>query len=142
MPSASRTVEISAPISAVYAFFTDPANDPKWRGGVKEMLLDGQPRVGAVVRRVVAGPGGRSIDANVEITELTAPTRYASKTVTGPVRPVGIYSFVSAGDRTRVTFSLDVEVSGLKKLFMGGPVQKSMDGEMAALDKAKELLES
>jgi len=36
---------------------------------------------------------------------------------------------------------LSAELGGLKKLFMSGPVQSSMDGEMRALDTAKALLE-
>ena len=141
MPSASRTIEIAAPIEVVFAFFADPANDMKWRGAVKEMQAQGQPGVGATVHQVIAGPGGRSINADLEITEDTVPTRYAFKTVSGPVRRAGSYTFTSAGDTTTVTFTLDAEVTGLKKLFMSGPVQKSMDGEMAAFDKAKTLLE-
>jgi hypothetical protein len=41
-----------------------------------------------------------------------------------------------------VTFTLDAELTGVKKLLMAKPVQKSMDAEMANLDKAKALLES
>jgi hypothetical protein len=41
-----------------------------------------------------------------------------------------------------VTFSLNADLTGIKKLFMSKPVQKSMDAEMAGLDKAKALLES
>ncbi|GAA4345626.1 SRPBCC family protein [Microbacterium rhizosphaerae] len=142
MPSASRMIQIAAPIDTVFAFFTDPAQDPIWRGGVKQMSANGQPAVGSTVHQVIAGPGGRSINADIEITEYTVPTRYAFKTVSGPVRPVGSYAFSRAGDGTSVTFTLDAEVAGIKKLFMGGAVQKSMDAEMAALDKAKALLES
>jgi hypothetical protein len=58
------------------------------------------------------------------------------------VRPVGSYAFDETERGTRVAFTLSVELGGLKKLLMGGPVQKSMDGEMAALDKAKALLEA
>ncbi|KHK98763.1 hypothetical protein LK09_07590 [Microbacterium mangrovi] len=141
MPSATRTIRIAAPIETVFAFFTDPANDLKWRTGVKEMRADGEARVGATVHQVVSGPGGRSIDADIRITEYTAPTRYAFTTVSGPVRPTGGFTFASAEGGTTVTFALDAEVSGLKKIFMGGPVQKSMDAEMSALDRAKALLE-
>ena len=118
MPSASRTIEIAARIEVVFAFFSDPANDMKWRGAVKEMQAQGQPGVGATVHQVIAGPGGRSINADLEITEYTVPTRYAFKTVSGPVRPVGSYTFTSTGATPTVTFALDAEITGLKKLFM------------------------
>jgi hypothetical protein len=38
--------------------------------------------------------------------------------------------------------SLEAQMSGLKKLLMSRAVQKSMDGEMRALDRAKALLEN
>lgn len=142
MPTASRTVEVAAPIETVFAFFTDPRNDPTWRGGVKEMRAQGAPGVDATVHQVVAGPGGRSIDADIRITEYAPPTRYAFATIAGPVRPVGGYTFAEVPSGTLVTFELSAELTGLKKLLMGGAVQKSMDAEMGALDKAKAILES
>jgi len=142
MPTASRTIEIAAPIETVFAFFSDPSKDPTWRAAVKEMHAEGAPAVGATVRQVIAGPGGRSIDADLRITEYTVPTRYAFATIAGPVRPVGSYTFAEVPSGTLVTFELSAELRGLKKLLMGGPVQKSMDGEMAAFDRAKSLLES
>ena len=36
-----------------------------------------------------------------------------------------------------MTFTLDAELTGVKKFLMARPVQKSMDAEMANLDKAK-----
>jgi uncharacterized protein YndB with AHSA1/START domain len=141
MPSAERTIEIAAPIETVFAFFTDPGNDRRWRLGVKEMHADGRPGVGAVVHQVVAGPGGRSIVADIEIAEYVVPTAYGFRTISGPVRPVGGYAFSPTADGTSVTFRLTAEVGGLKALFMGAAVQKSMDAEMAGLDRAKGLLE-
>jgi hypothetical protein len=43
---------------------------------------------------------------------------------------------------TEITFTLEADLGGLKRILMGKPVQKSMDGEMANLDKAKALLEA
>ena len=60
----------------------------------------------------------------------------------GPVRPEGDYSFAPADGGTSVTLTLDAELTGVKKFLMAKPVQKSMDAEMANLDKAKALLES
>jgi hypothetical protein len=59
------------------------------------------------------------------------------------VRPAGEYRLVAAGPgATDVTFSLSAEVGGWKRFVMGGAVQKSMDGEMAGLDRAKAAIES
>lgn len=40
-----------------------------------------------------------------------------------------------------MSFSLRAEISGVKRLVLAKPVQKPMDGEMAALDTAKSSIE-
>jgi uncharacterized membrane protein len=142
MPSASRTILVNRPADEVFAFFSTPANDPKWRAHVKEIEAVGAPAVGAKVHQVIAGPGGRGIAADIEITAYEPSTRYAFKVTAGPARPVGEFRFAPHGEGTDVTFSLDAELGGVKKLLMSGSVQKSMDGEMASLDTAKRLIES
>lgn len=141
MPHAERTIAISAPPAEVFAFFTTPSNDPRWRTGVKEIHADGDPHVGGLIRQTIAGPMGRGVAADIVVTAYEPLSRYAFRAVEGPVRPVGSYIFAPAKGGTEVTFTLSAEVAGLKKLVMAGPVQKSMDAEMAALDTAKALLE-
>lgn len=88
------------------------------------------------------GAGGRGIPADIEVTAHERPDRYTFKVVAGPVRPTGEFRFTSERGMTTVSFSLEAQLSGLKKLLMSGAVQKSMEGEMQALDRAKALLES
>lgn len=143
MPSAERTLVIARPVSAVFAFFTDPANDLKWRSHVKEMSAEGPIAVGTKVHQVIAGPGGRGIPADSEVTAYEPDRRFAFAVIAGPVRPRGEMRFAQTSEgATELSFSLEAELSGLKKLLMGRAVQKSMDGEMASLDKAKAILES
>ena len=142
MPQASRTISINVPPEQAFAFFTDPANDRRWRAAVKEMAASGPLAVGSRVHQVVAGPGGRSIAADIEVTAYDPPSRYAFHGVAGPVRPEGAYTFVASGSGgTDVTFHLSAQLNFLMGLFMGGQVQGSMDGEMASLDRAKAILE-
>lgn len=142
MPSAQRSVRIARPVSDVFAFFADPANEVSWRGShLKEFTPDGPVQVGTRIRQVVAGPMGRTVDADIEITGFEPGTRYAFRGVTGPLRPVGEYTFSPVEDGTLVTFKLEAPLSGLKNLFMGNAVQKSINAEMAALDTAREILE-
>jgi uncharacterized protein YndB with AHSA1/START domain len=142
MPSAQRSVVIDRPPGEVFDFFTNPANESRWRTHVKEVSASGPIGVGSRVHQVVSGPGGRGIPADIEVTAYQPPERYAFRVVAGPVRPTGEYRFAGQGNTTTVTFSLDAQLSGWKKLLMSRPVQKSMDGEMQALDRAKALLES
>jgi uncharacterized protein YndB with AHSA1/START domain len=141
MPSAQRSILIACPPEQVFAFFTDPSNDKRWRPHVKEVAAEGALRVGATVHQVVTGPGGRGIPADLEVTACEPPSRYAFKVISGPARPVGEFRFSPAGSGTEVSFSLKAELTGVKGLLMSKAVQKSMDGEMASLDKAKALLE-
>jgi uncharacterized protein YndB with AHSA1/START domain len=142
MPHAQRTIVIARPPAEVYAFFADAENDKSWRPGVAVIRREGPLAVGTRYTQRIAGPGGRQVAADVEITELDPDTRVAFRGVAGPVRPEGDYSFAPAEGGTSVTFTLDAELTGVKKLLMAKPVQKSMDAEMANLDKAKALLES
>jgi uncharacterized protein YndB with AHSA1/START domain len=142
MPNATRTIQIDRPPERVFAFFADPANDKSWRPHVKEIAAAGTARVGSRIHQVVDGPGGRGIAADIEVTAYEPPARYAFEVVAGPARPHGEFRFAPAGNGTEVQFSLSAEIGGLKRYLLSGPVQKSMDGEMAALDTAKRLLES
>jgi uncharacterized protein YndB with AHSA1/START domain len=143
MPEAKRTVVINRPVSEVFGFFTDPANDPRWRVHVKEIRADGPPEVGRRIHQVLAGPAGRRIPADLEVTAYEPPSHYAFAVVAGLARPLGDFHFRSRADGgTDVTFALRAELSGVKKLIMSRPVQKSMDGEVANLDRAKLLLEA
>jgi hypothetical protein len=58
------------------------------------------------------------------------------------VRPVGDFRFSTVDGGTKVEFTLSAELSGVKKLIMGDAVQRSMNAEVAALEKAKAFLES
>jgi uncharacterized protein YndB with AHSA1/START domain len=142
MPHAERTITIARPQADVYAFFADAENDKRWRSGVAQIHREGPLAVGTRYTQRIAGPGGRQVPADIEITTLDPDTRVGFRGVAGPVRPTGGYSFAPAEGGTAVTFTLDAELSGIKKFVMAKQVQKSMDGEMANLDKAKALLES
>jgi uncharacterized protein YndB with AHSA1/START domain len=141
MPEESNTITIARPVGDVFAFLADAENDKQWRGGVIEMTRTSGQGVGARYRQIVAGPGGRRIDADVEITEFVPDRRIAFRTTKGPVRPTGSYDLQADDGRTVVTFSLAVELGGVKKL-MAPMVTKTMKSEVAALTELKRVLES
>jgi uncharacterized protein YndB with AHSA1/START domain len=142
MPSAQRNIVINRPVEEVFAFFTDPSKELTWRPAVKEIAAEGPISVGSKVHQVVKGPGGRGIPADIEVTAYEPSARYAFKVIAGPVRPVGEFRFAAQDGNTTVSFALTAELSGLKKMMMARPVQRSMDGEMQALDRAKAAIES
>jgi uncharacterized membrane protein len=142
MASATRSVTIRRPVDEVFAFVADGANAPRWRSGVLDVEHVSGRGAGAVYRQGVKGPGGRRIAADYEITASEPSRRIAFKAIAGPVRPTGEFRFDGTGDQTTLTFSLDAQLNGWKKLVMGGAVQRTMDAEMDALDRLKALLEA
>jgi uncharacterized membrane protein len=142
MPEATRTIVIDRPREEVFAFFADAENDPQWRPTVAMIKREGPLAVGVRYTQRVAGPRGREIPADVQVTTYEPETKVAFHGVSGPLRPDGSYTFATVEGGTSVTFRLGAKLTGIKKLTMSKPVQQAIDAEMASLDKAKALLES
>jgi len=141
MPSATNSVTIARPPDVVFAFVSDGLNAPKWRSGVLDIALVSGSGVGAEWKQGVKGPGGRRIDADYVVTAYEPGRRLAFRATAGPVRPTGDFTLEAVPEGTKLTFSLNVELAGIKKLLMGGQVQKTMDAEVAALARLKEVVE-
>jgi hypothetical protein len=54
---------------------------------------------------------------------------------------VGEFRFAADGEGTSVSLSLSADLTGIKKVLMSRSVQRAMDGEVHALDRAKAVLE-
>jgi uncharacterized protein YndB with AHSA1/START domain len=142
MPSAEREVTIARPIAEVFAFVADGLNAPRWRPGVLDISLVSGTGIGAVYKQGVKGPGGRRIDADYRVTAYEPNRRLSFEAIAGPVRPTGQFVFDDQDGATRLRFALQAELTGLKKLLMGGAVQKTMDAEVAATERLKQILEA
>jgi uncharacterized membrane protein len=141
MPSAKHEVTITRPVAEVFAFVADGLNAPRWRPGVVDVASVSGAGLGAVYKQGVKGPGGRRIDADYRITAYEPNRRLAFEAIAGPVRPTGQFDFDDADGATRLRFALQADLSGIKKLLMGGAVQKTMDAEVAATERLKQVLE-
>jgi uncharacterized membrane protein len=142
MPEAQHRVTIRRPASDVFGFVADGLNGPKWRSGILDIAHVSGSGVGATYKQGVQGPGGRRIDADYRITAYEPNTRLAFEAIAGPVRPTGEYVLEEVDGGTRLTFALRADMRGIKKLLMGGAVQKTMDSEVQATERLKSLLES
>ena len=142
MPSTEREVTITRPVAEVFTFVADGLNAPQWRPGVMDISLVSGSGLGAVYKQGVKGPGGRRIDADYRITAYEPNRRLSFEATAGPVRPTGEFAFDDANGATHVRFALQAELGGIKKLLMGGAVQKTMDAEVAALEHLKQVLEA
>ena len=141
MPEEWNTIVVERPVGDVYAFLADAENDRQWRRGVIEITRSGGQGVGATYRQIVSGPGGRRVDADIEITELVPDQRIAFRTIKGPVRPSGSYDLRPGGGGTELTFRLRADLNGVKKL-MAPMVSRTMRTEVAALADLKRVLET
>jgi uncharacterized membrane protein len=141
VPSGQGSVVINRPLEEVFSFVADGETAMKWRPGVLDVKHLSGEGVGAVYRQGVKGPGGRRIAADYEVTALEPNRRIAFKAIAGPVRPSGEYRFEASDGGTKVSFALNAELGGWKKLLMGRAVQSTMDAEMATLENLKRLLE-
>lgn len=144
MPQASYAVTISRPVDEVFAFVVDGERCKQWRPGVLDIVratgaMDGG--VGTRYLQGVRGPMSRRIRADYEITVFEPNERLEFRTIAGPARPHGRYDFAAADGGTRLTFSLDAELTGIRRLLMAGVVQRTMDAEVRALDNLKRVLE-
>ena len=140
MPSASYEILIDRPSEEVFAFLADPRNDLQWRSGVLDLTHVSGEGVGARYAQGVKGPGGRRIEADIEITELRPSQAIAFQTIAGPVRPRGRYVLTAADGGTHVRFELDAATRGLKRL-LAPMVQKTMNDEVRQLARLKHVIE-
>lgn len=141
MASATNTVTIRRPVADVFAFVADGTTAPRWRPGVVDIAMASGTGLGAVYRQGVKGPGGRRVAADYEITAFEPGRRLGFKAIAGPVRPTGEYRFDDAAGGTSLSFSLAADLPLVQRLLMGGAVQRTMDAEVAALDRLRQVLE-
>jgi uncharacterized membrane protein len=142
MPEARHQVTIRRPASEVFGFIADALNGPKWRSGILDIAHVSGSGVGATYKQGVKGPGGRRIDADYRVTTYEPNSRLEFEAIAGLVRPRGEYVLEEVDGATRLTFALHAELGGIKKLLMGGAVQRTMDAEVAATEHLKSVLES
>jgi len=135
-------VTIRRPVEAVFDFVADGENCPQWRPGVLDIKRISGNGVGTTYRQGVRGPMGRRIAADYRVTVLEPNRVLAFETIAGPVRPRGRYEFEPHNGSTRLTFSLETELSGLTRLLMGSMVSRTMASEVMTLDNLKRILEA
>jgi len=142
MLHAEHTVSINRSPDDVFGYLADGAHNRDWRAGVLEIerttAADGQ---GAAYRQVLAGPGGRRIDGDYQVTVFDPPRRLEFAVTAGPARPRGVFELTENPDHsTKVRFALDLAPAGLMKL-MTPMISRQMRSEVAQLDSLKAVLE-
>jgi len=143
MPSAQHTVTIDRPPEAVFAYVLDGEKCPEWRSHVLDIKrLSGDGGVGTTYAQGVAGPMGRRIVADYEVTVCEPNRLLEFQTIAGPARPHGRFEVAPEGSGSRLSLSLDASMKGFAALFMSGMVQKTMDSEVRNIERIKAILEA
>ena len=142
MPHAEHTVTVNRPQKDVFDYLAEGTHNREWRSGVLEIeRTSAAEGKGATYRQVLAGPGGRRIDGDYQVTVFEPPRRLEFQVTAGPARPTGVFELSEDADQsTRVRFSLDLNPSGLMRL-MTPMISRQMRREVTQLDNLKAILE-
>ena len=142
MPPIVTTAEIGRPAAEVFAYATDPTRFREWQKGVVDGHMDSGPGTPAVGARCVTTRriGGASRPSTSELVQLDPPKTWAVRGTDGPIRAaVDVLVEPLAGDRSRLTISVDFTGYGIGKilvpLMVRREARKEMPANMAALKR-------
>ena len=141
MAHAEATVVVNRPAGEVFDFLADGTNDPKWRDGVIEISRVSGDGLGTLYQQTMSGPGGRKIAGDYRITEFDRPRRLGFTVIAGPARPTGTFELQPDDAGTRVTFTMDLQPSGLMRL-AAPMIARQLRKEVDAISGVKRVLEA
>jgi carbon monoxide dehydrogenase subunit G len=127
-----RSIWVNRTQQEVWDYFTEPTNDPKWRGSAisAEWISDPPHGVGSTYR-AVDKLMGRTIEDVHEITAWDAPDQSSFKSSSGPLSFEFTATLESKDNGTQLTFSGQAELAGLFKI-AEGLASKQMEKQITA----------
>ena len=134
---------INRPIEEVFAFISNPENQPRWRAGTLEVARNSSEPLG--VGSVFKGRFtflGRPFDGNLEIIAHEPHRRYESRMVEGPFPLEARYSLAPAENGTRLSLVVEGEPGGFFKLAEPLVASLAKRSYEADLNNLKEMLEA
>lgn len=143
MTKVEYSVEIAAPLQEVFAFVSDPLNDPEWETALLSGQTLGSPEAAGSkltnLRKLLLGP---RFEATAEIAGLEPNSRIDVRGASGPLPFEGSWTFEPAGEGTKVTFIGEVQGSGLSKAAEPAFARLLKDDARASLEDLKDALEN
>jgi|SRR5665213_4415249 carbon monoxide dehydrogenase subunit G len=142
MAHVERDIEINRSPADVLAFVADGLNNPKWRELVLSVALKSGEAAseGAEYTQVMKGPAGSKIKGDYRITKLVPEQELVFEVFTGMVQPKGRFVVKPSGEGTNLSFALDYQPRGIKRL-MDGMITKTMQKE-ADVEALKAAIEA
>ena len=158
MARAESSLVINRPIDAVFAYLADIAKGMEWQSELLEVqqTSDGPVGIGTnlrEIRRLL----GRNMETSFTITDFDSESKLGFKSTSGPIPMRAYYclDIVSreavsgeaikpegSGDATRVTMTVEAELTGIFKMtepLVVHSAKRQMDADIA---KLKEILEA
>ena len=126
----SSTAEVEAPIEQVWALVEDVERAPQWQGGLKGMqTLERDDEGHAILCHAEADARVRTIKSTVRYT-YNAPTTLAWRQEKGELKSVdGRWELEDlGGNRTRATYSVEVDLGRVLSLVIRGPLVDLLRG--------------
>jgi carbon monoxide dehydrogenase subunit G len=120
----SSTAEIDAPLDRVWALVEDVESAPKWQGGLKSMHALERDADGRAIRcETETDAKVRTVKSRVRFA-YDGPGRLSWIQEEGDLKSVtGSWDLEDlGGDRTRATYSIDVDFGGRLGMLVRGPV--------------------
>ena len=146
MLAGSSTAEINAPLEQVWALVEDVERAPEWQGGLKGMRAlqrDGEGH--AILCQTESDARVRTIKSTVRFT-YNGPTTLAWRQENGELKSVeGRWELKDlGGNRTRATYSLEVDLGRMLSLVIRGPLVDLLRGMLvnARAGELKRAVES
>jgi len=146
MLTGSSTAEVDAPLEQVWALVEDVERAPEWQGGLKGMRALERDRDGhATLCETESDAKVRTIRSTVRFA-YSGPTTLAWRQEKGELKSVdGHWELEDlGGNRTRVTYSLEVDLGRVLSLVIRGPLVDLLRGMLvsARAGELKRAIES
>ena len=146
MLTGSSSAEVDAPLEQVWALVQDVERAPQWQGGLKAMhVLERDDDGHAILCQTESDAKVRTIKSTVRFT-YNGPTTLAWRQEKGELKSVdGRWELEDLGEnRTRATYSLEVDLGRVLSLVIRGPLVDLLRGMLvnARAGELKRAIES
>ena len=146
MLTGSSAAEVNAPLERVWALVEDVERAPQWQGGLKGMhALERDGEGHAILCQTESDAKVRTIKSTVRFT-YNGPTTLAWTQEKGELKSVeGRWELEDLGEnRTRATYSLEVDLGRMLSLVIRGPLVDLLRGMLvsARAGELKRVIES
>jgi uncharacterized membrane protein len=143
MVKIEHSLMIARPIDQVFVFLVNPSNNSLWQEGVigSRQISEGPVGVGTKGRDIRKFLG-HQVECDYEIVEYEPEEKIRFKSISGPIRFNGSYTFQSVEQGTRFTFTIEGDAGSWFSLV--GPLAARLAKKQveADSDRLKNLLES